>query len=372
MIGSVVFYCAISALVVFAGFFVNGSYRRKLNNYGEPSTARRTRQEMLNRVLLIGIFLVLFSVSALRIGIGNDYWAYRNNFLLIAGGKTKVSYEIGFRYLVLLMQRWFGLDNYRTTFALMAFVTCGFSLKGLYDTADWFGFSLFLFLANGFYLMSFSNVRYYFVFAICIYVTKFVLEKKYVPFVLWVLFAAFFHKTILVIIPVYILAFYLKWNKKTIWLIPAGVAALIVGKPMIRFLIFKVYPFYEGSMFDTGDVSYVNIAKCLAVLVLCLLFYKETISGDEKANMFFNLNLFALLLYSFGSYVPELTRICYFMVVGQVFLLPRVLMNISNKRWKQFCTAGVVLAFVCYFAMFLWKGKQPDVLILPYLTWIFV
>lgn len=367
------FYILITVLSVAAGCFVNGTYRRKLNMEAgiRIHTAERNRQELLNRILLCGIFLLLFAVSALRIGIGNDYWAYRNNFLLIAGGKTKVSYEIGFRMLVQGMQWLFGLDNYRTTFALMAFFTCLFFIKGIYDTADWFGFSLFLFLTNGFYLMSFSNVRYYFALAICIYATKFVLRKKYVPFVLWICFAAFFHKTALIIIPAYLVAYYLKWNRKTLWMIPMAAGGLLFGKPIIRWALFKIYPFYEGSMFDTGEMSLVNVAKCGAILIFGILYYRKAVADNPKARMFFNLNLFAFLLYTCGSYVPELTRICYYMVVGQIFFIPTVLQSIEDKKQKRFWLITIGLAFCCYFIMFLIKGKEPSVLILPYLTWIF-
>lgn len=373
MVLSVVFYLTVMALVLTAAYFVNGSVHNK--GYRESNaqkTAEKPRQELLNIVLLWGIFLVLFAVSAFRIGIGNDYWAYRNNFLALAGGKTKVSYELGFKALVLIVQHLFGLDNYRVTFAVMAFFTCGFFVKGIYDTADWFVMSLFLFLSNGFYLMSFSNVRYYFAFAVCLYAMKFVFQRKYISFILWICFAALFHKTILIAIPAYLIAWFLRWNKKTIWLIPAGSLLLIMGKPMIRWVIFRFYPFYEGSAFDTGDVSYMNILKCAAVLVFGLLFYKESIRGNQKAEMLFNLNLFALLLYSFGSYVPELTRICYYLVLGQIFLLPIILQKIPQKLVKNFCLWGVVAAYCCYFLIFLWKGAGADVLILPYLTWIFV
>jgi len=368
MIEGIVLYVTQALLVIGAGFMVNVAYKGQLNSAGGRLCSR---QESRNIVLLVGIFLILFSVSALRIGIGNDYWEYRNNFLLIAGGDTAVSYEIGFRGLVLLVQKLFGLDNYRVTFAVMAFATCAFFLKGLYDTAEWFGFSLFLFLANGFYLMSFSNVRYYFAFAVVLYATKFILQKQYVPFVLWICFAALFHKTVLIVIPAFLIAYYLKWTKRTLWLIPAACAALLAGKPLIRKLLFLFYPFYEGSAYDVENISVVNIMKCAAVLLFGLLYYKKEVKDDSKANLFFNLNLFAFVLYLFGTYIPELSRICYFFVQGQIFLVPLILMKIEDKRMRKLWTIAVSAAYVCYFFVFLWKGKSPSVLILPYMTWIF-
>lgn len=360
-------YITISLVCFFFAYFVNTAYREKSNNGQSIS-----RQQYLNKVLLFAVFAVLFSLSALRIGIGNDYWKYRSEFLTIAGGDREVSFEIGFRLTVLLMQRLFGLDNYRVTFALFAFLTCFFFIKGIYDNAEWFFFSFFLFMANGFYFMSFDNVRYYFALSVCVYSMKFLLKKKYVPFVLWVCVAACFHKTILIIIPAFLVAYFLKWTKKTVWMIPTAAALLVAGKRIIRFLVFKFYPFYEGDLIlDTGDVSYANIAKCGAILIFCLIFYRESVKGNEKCEFFFNLNLFALLLYSFASYVPELSRICYYMVVGQIFLIPLVLLGIKEKKKRILWTVLISLGFAGYYIIFLLKGKGDYVMILPYLTWLF-
>ncbi len=368
-------YIFITTVVVAMGYFVNGSYRTTAAGgaRGRRQTCVASRQEFLNKILLVGIFTILFALSALRIGIGNDYWTYRQQFLYISGGDRDISYEIGFQWLVRLMQALFGQDNYRTTFATVAFLTCAFSLKGIYDTADWFVFSFFLFMTNGFYFMSFSTVRYYLALAFCLYSVKYLLGKQYLPFVLWVILAALFHKTALLVIPAYLVAYYLKWSKKTLWMIPAACVVLVVGKPVIRRLLFLIYPFYEGdSILDVGAVSYVNIAKCAAILVLCLLFYKADIRDNAKNSMFFNLNLFALILYSCGSYIPELTRICYYMVIGQIFLLPPVLQSIQDRKMRRFFCGAVIAAYICYFVMFLIKGKSDYVMILPYLTWIFV
>lgn len=363
-------YLLVTAITVFMAYYVNSAYAKKTDIMGR--TAAKSRQEVLNVILLTGIFAVLFALSALRIGIGNDYWVYRNNFLHIISGDTKVSYEIGFKALVKILQGLFGYDNYRIVFAVMAFLTCLFFVKGLFDSADWFVMTFFLFMANGFYFMSFSTVRYYFVIAVCIYAMRFLLEKDYVRFIFWIVFAGFFHKSVLLVIPVYIIACCLKWNKKTVWLIPAACLALGLGKAVFRRLVFVFYPYYEGDLLlDVETVSYANIAKCLAVLVFSLIYYKKAIRGNPKAEMLFNLNLFALIIYSFGYYIPETSRICYYMVLGHVFLIPIVLKAIENRRQKTFFLGSVILAYTMYLVIFLIKSREPSVLLLPYMTWLF-
>ena len=78
-----VMYIFLTVVCVALAFFVNTAYRREQNIVaGKPVfTALPTRQETINRCLLVGIFLVLFFLSAMRYGIGNDYWTYRYEFI---------------------------------------------------------------------------------------------------------------------------------------------------------------------------------------------------------------------------------------------------------------------------------------------------
>ncbi len=370
-----IMYIFLTAVCVALAFFVNTSYRRELNMLnGKPvNTALPSRQETINRCMLVGIFLVLFFLSAMRYGIGNDYWTYRQQFININHADTAVSSEIGFRLFVRLVQWVFGADRFIPIFAIIAFFTCLFFVKGLYDTSDMFVMSFFLFMANGFYFMSFSNIRYYFVLALVIYSMKYLFKRKFVQFCLIIVFAAFFHMTALLVIPAYFAALFLKWSKKTLWMIPVAAAVLIFAKIPIRWVLFKIYPYYEGdAILDVTNLSYMNIAKCAAILIFCLIFYKKAVKGNEKAEMFFNLNLFALLLYTCATYIPELSRVCYYLIIGQVFLIPIVLRAISSRKLRYILTGAVCAAYFGYFLLFLKQGYDPVIQILPYFSWVFI
>ena len=145
-------YVSLTVVVVLLGCMINSNYREQVHSRGQ----------MLNRVILIAVFLLLFAVSACRIAVGNDYWVYRYEFLLIAQ-ERHVSYEIGFQLVVYLMQLLFGYDNYLPIFGLFSALTVFFFVKAMYDQTDRFSYTIFLLMTGGFYFMSFDNVRYYFV-----------------------------------------------------------------------------------------------------------------------------------------------------------------------------------------------------------------
>ena len=138
-----------------------------------------------------------------------------------------------------------------------------------------------------------------------------------------------------------------------------------------RRIIFFFYPFYEGSVFDKVDISYTNIAKCVGTLVLCFLFYKVALQDNVQNRFYFFLNLAGFSVYTFASFIPEVSRIGYYFIVSQVFLLPGVLLRIENKTWRRLCTIGVAVAFLGYFALFLRSAYSTDIRLLPYLNWIF-
>lgn len=331
------------------------------------------RRQALNICAAIAIFVLLAGVSACRIAVGNDYWGYRDQFKLIMQNRH-VSYEWGFNLVVWVIQSLFGYDNYLPVFGFFSIITAFFFVKAVYDQGEWFGMSIFLLMTNGYYFSSLNSVRYYFALAVAMYAMKYVLRKQYGVFIAWIVFAAFFHKTILVVIPVYLMAAWMaehKLNKFVYIGIGAFLASTVVFQDVYREILFVFYPFYEGSVFDKVDFSLMNIAKCMAVLLLCGLFYKTAIKGNRQNRFYFFLTLAGLGVYTFGAFIPEGTRIGYYMTASQIFLIPGVLMRIENRKWRIFWITAVTLAFIGYFAMFLHTAYDTNIRLLPYLNWIF-
>ncbi len=331
------------------------------------------RGQARNLVAEFAIFALLTGVSACRIAVGNDYWVYRDNFKLIAQ-KRHVSSEFGFNLIVKGMQGLFGYDNYLPIFALFSFLTVFFFVKALHDQGKYYAFSLFLLMTGGYYFQSLNSVRYYLALAMALFAMKFVLRGELLKFIIWVVVASFFHKSVLFVIPVYWVARYLAGVRLKKWHFGVAgglVLSLIFGQKFYRTIVFKIYPYYENSAFDNGQLSYINIGKCICVVLLCLICYKSSIRKDFVNRFYFFLNLAGLMIYCCGSFIPETSRIGYYMIVSQIFLLPRVIGDIEVKWFKRVCLGGVIAAFTFYFVMLLRDMYAVDVRLLPYLNWIF-
>lgn len=331
------------------------------------------RQQARNLTGQAAVYCLLAGVSACRIAVGNDYWVYCHNFRLIAQGRH-VSSEFGFNYVVKWMQDIFGYNNYLPIFGLFSLVTVFFFIRAMHDQGIWYAASLYLLLTGGYYFNSLNSVRYYLVLAVALFSMKYVLRGEYGKFILWILAAASFHKSVLLVIPVYLLAKWLaaaKLKKYHVILLSAGIASLILFQDLYRELIFLFYPFYEGSAFDTGELSLVNIAKCLGTLLLALLCYREGIRENMVNRFYLFLNVGGLVLYTCGSFIPEVSRIGYYMIISQIFLIPNLLLGMRKGWLRNLCIVGSAAAFGLYFIIFLYKAHDVSIRLLPYLNWIF-
>uniref|UniRef100_UPI004055B8CE EpsG family protein n=1 Tax=Acetatifactor sp. TaxID=1872090 RepID=UPI004055B8CE len=376
MESSALVYVTLIIVTVFLACFIrNENYVQAHINGYRPigQTPGYNRTQARNLVAEFAIYCLLMGVSACRIAVGNDYWVYRDNFKLIAQERY-VSYEAGFNLVVKWMQQLFGYDNYLPVFGLFSIVTVFFFVKALHDQASDYTMSLYLLLTGGFYFNSLNSVRYYFALAIALYAMKYVLRGDYGKFILWIAFGAFFHKSILLVIPIYLVARFLASVRLKKWHYAVGTIlalSLIFGQNIYREIIFFFYPFYRDSAFDDGQISYANIGKCLAVLVLCLICYRRSLKDDLMNRFYFFLNLAATLVYCCGSFIPEVSRVGYYMIVAQIFLIPRLLRDMEKGWFRSFCYVGVYGAFGAYFVLLLREMYDVSVRLLPYLNWIF-
>lgn len=359
-----------------------------IDNHPTRQSHTLTRQQLCNRVCLTAIFLILFLLSACRLNVGNDYAKYVE-FMHLVNCNAYVPTEIGFNLLVKLIYGLSGYENFLLVFAFYSFVTVLFFLLAMYEQSDEFGLTFFLFMTLGYYFQTFSTVRYYLALALALYSMKLVLRKQWGRFVVLVSLGAAFHKSLLVVIPLYFLAS-LPWKKWQLAIAAAFCTTFLFLQDFYLKLVIFLYPTYEDTEYLEGGTSYISILRCAAVLGFAGIVYlmrerekKAGINGGENATnieeeawnrrfwFYTYLNLGALVLYVFCSFLPIISRIGYYLMVSQILFLPMLLKAVPDKKWRRVFRVGILLAAVLYFAMYLKKGANDGVLILPYKTFFF-
>lgn len=372
-----ILYITVAAVTVLLGSMVN--CRPVTQPY------RTTRQQMCNRVCLFAVFLILFALSACRLNVGNDYAKYVE-FMHLVNCDAYVPTEAGFNLLVKILYGLSGFENYLLVFAVYAFVTIGIFLLGMYEQSEDFPLTFFLFMALGYYFQTFSTVRYYLALALALYAMKFVMRGQWGRFTVLILLGSAFHKSLLVVIPLYILAV-LPWKK---WQLAAGAlfcTTFLFCQDFYLKLVVLLYPTYEDTEYLEGGTSYINILRCLAVLAFSGIVYwsgkrSGSIRGEEqknaevgerydRAHFYFYLNLGAIVLYVFCSFLPIISRIGYYLTVSHILYLPMLLKRVEDRRWRKALRAGILLAAVLYFAIYMSRADNDGTLILPYKTFFF-
>ncbi len=417
-----VLYLLIAAAAVAAAAVVN-----KTEGMG-----RGSRGMLLQKTCLGLIALILILPAVLRQETGNDYLRYVE-FFHLASIDAYVPTEAGFNWLAKLLYGLCGYENYLLIFAVYAVLTILLMLAVIRRQAENFCFSFFLFMMFGYYYQSFNTMRYYFALSLALAAMTCLLRRNYAGFVALVLLASLFHKSALVTIVLYPLAMH-RWRKGELAAGAAlGVAVLLFHEKALNLLL-ALYPSWEGTVdLAAGtSVSWVNIARCMAVLLLALLVQRrteerlqsekahpfrgekqrrpaqkvteeniletaQTDSGEKRKQektsrtqsaagrgaalcereltLYRNSTYFGLLLYVFGWFIPEISRICYYLTFTQIFYLPMLLARIPEegrgRKEKRLLTVLVILAAMLFFALFLRTAYRDTIKILPYKSFLF-
>lgn len=382
-----ILYIVITILSIWLACHVAGlRARRTAVSFNGRKAVRESgsRQEKIDQICMVAIFFLLAGASALRINTGNDYQTYISHFHDIFRGNYVVT-ERGFNLVVTAIYSFFQKECYLVIFALFAFLTVGMFLKALYDQSVDFPMSFFLFMMLGTYFQTYNTVRYYFALAIVLYSMRYVLRKQYIRFLVTILVASLFHKTALIVIPLYLLAA-VRWKWQHLMI--AGILALsgLFFQEQYMALFVRLYPSYvnEEEYLASGGFSIINVLRCAAVLAFSLYVLKgdKEWYADREMRFYFQLNLGALALYLCFSFVPFLSRIGYYLNISHLFFLPVLLkaipenvqLSIMGKKRnisrKKLCRWLVLLAGVTYFLMFLYKAAAVNVRILPYHSWL--
>ena len=363
-----VLYLLISAAAVAAAAIVNKTEGMRAGSRGS----------LLRRSCLFLIALILMVPAILRQETGNDYLRYVE-FFHLASIDAYVPTEAGFNWLAKAVYGLCGYENYLLLFAIYAVMTILAMLAAIRQQAENFCFSFFLFMMFGYYFQSFNTMRYYFALSLSLLAMTCLLRRQYAGFVILVLLASLFHKTALITLLLYPVAVR-RWKKRELaaGVVP-GLAVLLLHEKAMELLL-SLYPSWEGTVdLAAGtSISWVNIAKCLAVLLLAYYVKADedpdTFRGRQLV-MYRNSAYIGLLLYVFGWFIPEVSRICYYLTFTQIFYLPMLLSGLpeteKGRRQKKLLTILVIAAALVFFALFLRTAYRDTIKILPYKSFLF-
>jgi hypothetical protein len=289
---------------------------------------------------IITFFFIVF--VGIRYGVGNDYFVYYDNFKGIRNGTDTSADEL--LYLVL---------NKMFPFEFGIFFFSFFSFFFLKKTIDYFSpkhsvLSYFIFYSFFLILFEIHIIRQGLAISLVLYSYKYLFNKKYVVFILFVLVASAFHKSALIVLPC---ALILNFIQTTILQFILVIFSLIVF-------------FFQGELI----LIYYNFASQIPILNAYLLVYRmeETTSYGFSSGMLLDVIIFIILLinsktfnekelFLFRIFVlsivltfilsldPAALRLTYYFRTVVIFLIP-LFFKFKSIKWLSL----VLIILVCY------------------------
>ena len=334
------------------------------------------RSGMINILMLVSIFTVLTLLAALRLEVGNDYGTYVVTCHEIFQRGYVVT-EPGFNFVVRVLYTLSGKEDYLLMFGVFAAAIVAVFLKVLREQSESFAWAFFMFMTMGLYYRSFNTVRYYFALALATFAIRYLIDVNTVnafKFLATILFASLFHKSVLIVIPMYIIA-RVPWKK---WaLIPLAVfgAAAALLHNQIMEIALKLYPSYNNTVYIEETHTIIEnaapIMGCLFMIVIGIICYKEAVKDRADNRMYFNMNIMAVVLYLSCFWLPLVTRFAYYLTTVQILLIPNIICSVRDTRKKKGISIAVIVFCILYFIYFLKQADNPGFRVLPYKSWLF-
>jgi hypothetical protein len=279
--------------------------------------------------------VVLSSLRANTVGI--DYKQYTDYFKQVhdGGWSFLISAANGYR-----VEPGYGLLNYfvslftgdvRVFMLVVSIVAVGLTALLLYKYSPipWIG--MFVFGSFGFFGNSLSFLRQSIAIAIFLFAIQYLKDKKFLPYLLIVILAATFHKSILIMIPVYFIA-HIKVNWKSLCTYIGSTAIIMIFSwPLFNFITkfaFQQYATQEGLYYMIGR-DWQTAAIPVITMITILIVKRLVLQRDPKNVVLINFSIYSGLLYIMTCQHFLFQRFGVMFFTSAILLIPELLASVG-------------------------------------------
>lgn len=287
----------------------------------------------------IGILIPIL-VSGLRSYVGTDYGTYEAMYQEL-GSLSLPEYLQSFAELYEIGAYWFASLSYTITnnatlfYFLFSILTVVFFYMGLQRFGiknRWLVYFLFLMTV---FPMSFNIMRQTLAMSIMFYAASFIMERRFVKYILLIIFATCFHKTALIALPAYLMSFFIKKDTRISVRLAIMTtifsAGLILLTPVMINILFgsvdfldKFVKYNDSDQVSSGVVLIAKLIMFIFTIVVCIKAeYKKPNAAMIMILAAIELSLTIAALYSINisriSLYFSLFSIVFYTYVTQVF-----------------------------------------------------
>ncbi len=184
--------------------------------------------------------------------------------------------------------------------------------------------------------------------AIFLYAFKYIKQRKLLPFTIWTLVAFAFHKSIIILYPLYFIYQFKISKKATIIITILTVVLLPLLNIVFEFIITKLsYGWYYNN--KEGNITLLKSTIIVNVMLLVIqLYYYDKNKNDLQYNMYLKIQLLITLIAICSGILPMARRLIILPSFIQILSIPYITKAEENKKVKWAVNIIICLVFTVY------------------------
>jgi len=300
-------------------------------------------------------FFILFIPTALRYGVGTDFFSYYN---IYNHPELHSRIEAGFASVNSIL-RYFNLSA-QWGMAAYAFIFFYVSIRSYPKKSSWVFHVLFI---SSLLFFSFNGIRQSIAVAFISLSILFFINKEVLKSITYTIIGGFFHKSAFIILPIIILYRlpinnHIKTKITPIFVILIVLASIAMGPLAFSSLEHAVHYFnipyshyFNSSYFEKRHINTGILLILKTTSISILLFYtRRIISLNERYWIIIIITFFYLLFYSLSYHSAVFGRLSYVFIIGPIYIIYICLVYSKKSANTQLITAAA--AFFLFFAPF--------------------
>lgn len=321
------------------------------------------------------VTLPVIIMQAFRYNVGTDYQAYNVLFSEIIKGSNNYVYKIYQKEPLYLLEniisyKFFGDST--GLFLINAILECVF----IFLTFDFFkdkismpmGYVLCYFMVYPFF---FNIERQAVATAIVWFSLRYLVEKKFIKFMICILVATCFHNTAIIALTLYLIHYIRKiLSDKRLWIIIGTIALIIVFRlrEVMAFVMNIIPRLAAYNTYVLESNQGVSMAFILPVLLLlpCLIFLSSLKKNEGYTNIYIYLYVIDIVLLVIANFTAYGTRLMTYFNISIIILISMTCNSLKNKANRMFMKSAYVITLMVYFYLLFYVTGTAE--IFPYQT----
>lgn len=304
-------------------------------------------------------------ISAVRYDVGWDYLSiYTTGFYMVGEYGVKWFTEGLFRLIIQILFALF--QDPISLFVLFSIlISLFFSMCYSYygRTKNVFVYII-LFVITRYYFCSLNIMRQALAMLIILYALKYIAEKDFKKYILYIALAGGFHYTSYIFIPLYFLLGRNFKTKKNLALSLLMIPIVLTG--LLIFVSNTKYSNYFVSMFGNDGSIVISELLISSVIVATGFYLYKKVKINDTILCLFNMELMAFCLSLISFLLPVGDRIIWIFSIVNLFLIPELLRLIEKRKIRLFMSVVIYAVLLLVFFMQTVYGDSYSVL--PYYT----